>query len=208
VIRLAALGVCASLAMNLLTQFGLGLAALAGGPGGNGPAETARFPLRAFLSLSASLFLLWLFFTYVLGPLGLGLYWYLLLYPLSAAFAKGLGRLSAGEAGRTGPGRLPPGIRNPGALFFLPPAWAEFLPPALLVSLHLAPGPLEALALALGFSLGIGLSLGILREIGRRSRFEAVPPFLRGGPLALISLGLLSLIFTSAAIMFFNLSRF
>jgi electron transport complex protein RnfA len=223
VIRLATLGICASLAMNLVTQFGLGLAILAGGAetgagardakdgkdsrdGRGAPAEAG---LPAFLGLSASLFLLWAFFTCALGPLSPGLYWYLLLYPLSVVLVKGLGRLFVKTGGR-GPardrGRFLPGIKSPGSFFSLPPDRAEFLPPGLLVSLHLALGPLEALVLALGFSLGLCLSLGILREIRRRSRFEAVPPLLRGGPLALISLGLLSLIFTSASLMFFNLS--
>jgi electron transport complex protein RnfA len=223
VIRLAILGICACLAMNLLTQFGLGLALLAEGNGkadGDGAGDTVpdgdRDPagegilsLPAFLGLSASLFLLWALFNWVLAPLGPGFYWYLLLYPLSAALIKGLERLllwaSAPERSRAG---FFSGIAGSLSRIFLPSGRTEFLPLGLLLSLHLAPGPLEALVLALGFSLGVRLSLGILREIRRRSRFEAVPPLLRGSPLALISLGLLSLIFTSVSIIFFNLSRF
>ncbi|MDR1444603.1 MAG: hypothetical protein LBI94_06965 [Treponema sp.] len=199
-IRLAILGVCASLAMNLLTQFGLGLAVARRG---KEPEDNCRLFPPAFLGLFVSLFLLWVFFTYILSPLGPGLYWYLLLYPLSAALIKGLEYLS----GKTGRGKTPFKAGFPLPLFAFPPGWAEFLPFGLLISLHLAPRPPEALVLALGFSLGLCLSLGILREIRRRSQFETVPSFLRGGPLTLISLGLLSLIFSSASIMFFNLSR-
>ncbi|MDR0732426.1 MAG: hypothetical protein LBF63_12215 [Treponema sp.] len=208
-IHLAILGVCASLAMNLLAQFGLGLTILAGGSGKQGkePVEKAHLSIPTFLGLSASLFLSWAFFAYVLIPLSPGPYWYLLLYPLSAALIKGLERLYIRTAA-SGHNRFFPGIKAPVSACSFPAAWVEFLPLALLVSLHLALYPLEALVLALGFSLGLCLSLGILREIHRRSQFEAVPSFLRGGPLVLISLGLLSLVFTSASIIFFNLSRF
>jgi electron transport complex protein RnfA len=192
-INLAILGICASLAMNLLVQFGQGLGILADDGAGY---EQPSFCARALI-FCISLFFLWLLFTYILAPLGLGFYWYLLLYPLSAALIRGVGGLSRG-----GPvfflSRLPP---QP-----CPLLRAEFLVPGLLISLHLALNPLEALFLAFCFSLGLAFSLAVLREIGRRSRFEAVPPFLRGSPLALISLGLLSLIFSAASIMFFNLS--
>ncbi|MDR2177615.1 MAG: hypothetical protein LBP20_06175 [Treponema sp.] len=204
-IHLAMLGVCTSLSMNLLTQFGLGMAIFTGGEDAD-PAGTPRFSPRLLLGFSVSLFLLWAVFTYVLRFLGAGPYWYLLLYPLGLALVRGLERLFTGLA--SGRYKFLPVIKIPGSFFSFPPAWVEFIPPALLISLHLALGPLEALVLALGFSLGLGFALGILREIHRRSRFEAVPPFLRGCPLALISLGLLSLVFTSASIMFFNLSRF
>jgi electron transport complex protein RnfA len=194
-IRLAALGICASLAMNLMVQFGLGLGLLAGGGEDRPPAP--RFPWAAAFFIS--LFFLWLFFTYALTPLGLGFYWYLLLYPLSAAAVRGFEML--GSWG--GPKFFPRAFRQFPLL--KPPGWTEFLCLGLLISLHLALSPLEALFLAFCFTLGLLFSLTVLQEILRRSRFEAVPPFLRGSPLALISLGLLSLIFSSVSIVFFNL---
>jgi electron transport complex protein RnfA len=191
-INLAILGICASLAMNLLVQFGQGLGILAGDEAEGG----SSFCVQGLIFF-VSLFFLWLLFTYVLAPLGLDFYWYLLLYPLSAALIWGIGWVSRKGRGfflfRSSP-RSCPLIR------------AEFLALGLLISLHLALNPLEALFLALCFSLGLVFSLVVLREIDRRSRFEAAPPFLRGSPLALISLGLLSLIFSAASIMFFNLS--
>jgi electron transport complex protein RnfA len=185
--------------MNLLTQFGLGLGILAAGDGQDGRTPQYR---QGALILCISLFALWLFFTYVIAPLGLDFYWYVLLYPLSALTVRGIqGLLGSREALKI----LRSAGEFPRAAAPLPPGWVEFLSLGLLISLHLALGPLEALFLSLCFSLGLALSLGILREIDRRSRFEAVPPFLRGCPLALISLGLLSLIFTSASLMFFSL---
>jgi electron transport complex protein RnfA len=194
-INLAILGICASLAMNLLVQFGQGLGILTRDNGGEGA-------LRGrVLIFFISLFFLWFLFTYVLSPLVLDFYWYLLLYPLSAALLRGLEILGSPERiKRFFPSRPLP------SPFPLPPGWVEFLVLGLLISLHLALNPLEALFLAFSFSLGLVFSLAVLREIDRRSRFGAVPPFLRGGPLALISLGLLSLIFSAASVVFFSFS--
>jgi electron transport complex protein RnfA len=201
-IRLAALGICASLGMNLLVQFGLGLGILADNGEDHPPGFCCIWGLIFFIGL----FFLWLLFTCIFAPLGLGFYWYLLLYPLSAALMRAFEVLGSWEGIRKF-FPLRPGARQfPPSLFLQPKGWVEFLVLGLLISLHLALNPLEALFLAFCFSLGLAFSLAVLREIGRRSRFEAVPPFLRGSPLALISLGLLSLIFGSASIMFFNLS--
>jgi electron transport complex protein RnfA len=75
---------------------------------------------------------------------------------------------------------------------------------ALFVTLSIAGGLAEAIVLSFGFTSGIALALAIAGEIRRRSEMEAVPRFLRGGPLVLVTLGLLSLVFTSAALMFFE----
>jgi electron transport complex protein RnfA len=70
------------------------------------------------------------------------------------------------------------------------------------LTITLASGPAEALMLALGFAGGLFFALLMVREIGRRSMLETVPAFLRGGPLLLVSMGLLSLVFSSAAALF------
>jgi electron transport complex protein RnfA len=202
-ILLAALGVCASLGMNLLVQFGLGLGVLAARDGDLTPPASYRASAAAgALVLCAALLILWIFFTYVLAPLGLGFYWYLLLYPLSVSLMKGLDKLRK---------KALPTVQALEPCFCFSSKGgsgaAEFLPIGLLIAIHLALRPHEALFLSLCFSLGVFFSLEILREIHRRSHLEAVPRFLRGLPLSLISLGLLSLIFTSASLMFFNLFR-
>jgi electron transport complex protein RnfA len=71
---------------------------------------------------------------------------------------------------------------------------------ALLMTLRLASTFMEAMVLALGFSLGGLFSIGILKAIHKRSSLETVPAILRGIPLMLISMGLLSLIYASAAV--------
>jgi electron transport complex protein RnfA len=201
VIFLAALGVSAALAMNLMVQFGLGLGILAAGEAGlfNGsPRDQRRACLLGVLIFTLALFFLWFFFSYILAPLGPGFYWYLLLYPLCASLLKGLEALYK---------KFLPGSKTLGLFFSFPGGYAEFLPLGLLIVLNLSVAPLEALFLSLSLSLGLYLSLEILREIRRRSALEAVPLFLRNTPLSLISLGLLSLIFSSASLMFFNLFR-
>jgi len=62
----------------------------------------------------------------------------------------------------------------------------------------------QAATLSLGFSAGAATALLIVGEIRRRSATEAVPARLRGGPLVLITMGLLSLVFTSVAVVFYS----
>jgi electron transport complex protein RnfA len=75
---------------------------------------------------------------------------------------------------------------------------------ALFITMNAASRFVEAAVLSAGFSLGLLLSLLILREIRRRSRMEAVPRFLRGSPLVLVSMGLLSLVSGALAVIFFR----
>jgi electron transport complex protein RnfA len=182
-VQLAALAVFSSLSMNLLLQCGLGMrrAVQEGGK----PLPFAQMGLLALAVL-----VLWVFFSYLPA---LGFFTYLLLFPLSVLVYAGL----EGLFFRLFLKQPPPG----------PPACVScdgLTAAALFLTLHLASGFVEATVLALGFALGLLLSLLILEEIRRRSRMEAVPPFLQGSPLALISLGLLSLIFSSAALMLYH----
>jgi electron transport complex protein RnfA len=75
---------------------------------------------------------------------------------------------------------------------------------ALILTIHIAVSFIEAVIVCVGFSAGILFSILILIEIRKRSSTEAVPSFLRGKPLVLISMGFLSLIFTSAAAILLN----
>jgi electron transport complex protein RnfA len=182
--HLATLAVFSSLSMNLLLRCGLGMRDAAG-------EEDQPVPFARMGLLAVSVLILWVFFSYILP---LGFFAYLLLFPGSALVSAGLEqilfRLILKRDIAEGP--WSPGCRDgltAGALF---------------LTLHLASGFLEAAVLSLGFALGTLLSLLILAEIRRRSRIEAVPPFLRGSPLALISMGLLSLIFSSAAVILYR----
>ena len=76
---------------------------------------------------------------------------------------------------------------------------------AVFLCMNIADNIQETLVLSLGFTLGIFFIKLIIREVRRRASLEAVPVFLRGKPLVLITMGLLSLIFTSASILLFRM---
>jgi electron transport complex protein RnfA len=181
--QLAALAVFSSLSMNLLLRCGLGMQAAAG-------EEDKPVPFVQMGLLVVSVLILWLFFSYILP---LGFFAYLLLFPGSALVHAGLEQfffriIRKQETSKPQSSGFCNGL-TAGALF---------------LTLNLASGFLEAAILSLGFALGTLLSLLILAEIRRRSRIEAVPRFLRGSPLALVSMGLLSLIFSSAAVILYR----
>ena len=70
---------------------------------------------------------------------------------------------------------------------------------SLFLTANLALTFFDALILSFFFAFGCLMALFILREIGRRSALEEIPIYLRGIPLMLISMGLLSMIFGFAA---------
>ena len=76
---------------------------------------------------------------------------------------------------------------------------------ALFICLNIANNFKEAVALSFGFILGILLSIMIIGEIQKRAVLETVPRFLRGSPLVLISMALMSLIFCASAVMFLGM---
>jgi Na+-translocating ferredoxin:NAD+ oxidoreductase RnfA subunit len=176
-----------SCSANLVFQYGLGLKGLSRRPGGDGKS----FPWYRVLFLFISVLSLWIFYTLFLSLFSLGIFAYIILFPLSAilprAVEKVLGRPFhlSGEKGQA----------------YRPlDAYEGFCPAASLLTLHLASSFAEALALALGFSLGILFSLVLIREVGRRSSMEQVNRFLRGNALTLVSLGLASLILSAASV--------
>jgi electron transport complex protein RnfA len=193
---LAALGVFAALACNLVLHFGLGIRALAtekeGGKTGRA-FYAARFLEGAVIFLSV--LLLWIVFTYLLGPLGLGLFRFILIFPLSVPVCAGFETLLR---------RFIPREWGWSPVFRTVSAYEGLIPAALFLALQTVSNVPEAAVLAFSFVLGILFPTFILEEIRRRAGFEAVPRFLRGSPLALLSLGLMSLVFASIAALFFS----
>jgi electron transport complex protein RnfA len=193
---LAALGIFAALACNLVLHFGLGIRALAveKEDGKNGRAfYAARFFEGGVIFLSV--LALWVVFTYLFGPLELGFFRFILIFPLSAPVCAGFEILLK---------RFLPRDWDCSPAFRAISAYEGLIPTALFLALHTATNVLEAAILALCFVLGILLPVFVLEEIRRRAGFEAVPRFLRGSPLVLLSLGLMSLVFASAAALFFS----
>ncbi|MDR1869679.1 MAG: hypothetical protein LBQ82_06815, partial [Treponema sp.] len=74
------------------------------------------------------------------------------------------------------------------------------------ICVNLARGFLEAAVLSFGFTAGIFLVYLIIREVRKRAALEAVPRFLRGKPLVLITMGMLSLVFSVVSILLFRMA--
>jgi electron transport complex protein RnfA len=182
---LAALVVFAGFSLNLLLQLGLGIRSC-----GAKPDRPIRFSLLQWAMLFFSVLLFWLFFTYILSPLALGFFVFFLLFPLTVAAGKGFDLLR---------GRFFPALKTERELFSVMTASDGLIIAAILMTIRLAGSFAEAVVLSLGFSLGGLFAVLVLKSIHRRSFLEKVPHFLRGLPLLLISMGLISLIFSSAA---------
>jgi electron transport complex protein RnfA len=191
---LAALGVFAALACNLVLHFGLGLRALVVEKEEQEIGKASRLaPVFEGSLIFLPVLLLWLFFTYIIGPLQLGFFRYILIFPLSVPVCTGIETLLL---------RLLPKKWRRQPLFRSASAFDGIVPVALFLTLHAGTNVLEAAVLAFCFALGMLLPVFILAGIRRRAWLEMVPRFLRGSPLALISLGLMSLVFASLAVLF------
>jgi electron transport complex protein RnfA len=190
---MAALGLFAALPLNLLLQFGLGLGIAELRSAGQIQYDVKYLSTDSIrrLSLGAVLFvctlILWCFFTFIIASLSLDFLVYFLIFPLSVASVRGLDAL-----GNT---FFPFYTKIP--IYKAESAIDGLVSGCLFLSLRLATGFVEALVIILGFSLGLVLASLIIRDICRRASVEQVPEALRGTPLSIISLGLLSLMFTA-----------
>ncbi len=72
------------------------------------------------------------------------------------------------------------------------------------ICMSVAGGLAETIFLSFGFVLGIYLVFIIVGEIRRRAFLENVPLFLKGKPLILVSMGMLSLVFSVGSLLLFS----
>jgi len=203
---LLTLAVFAGLSTNLVLQFGMGVRelALSGRAGSPSPGRGGALGLPARAGVFfVSVPLLWLAFSAARSLLPLGFLEYLLVFPVGFAVFSlwehlwaryPSGRRDAkkrrdGNAGNSGAADVFGGASVGAALF---------------VALTVAGDVAEALVLSLGFTLGTLFAVAAVGEIRRRSETESVPRWLRGAPLTLIAMGLLALVFSSSAMMFFE----
>jgi electron transport complex protein RnfA len=178
------LAVFSGFSLNLLLQFGLGLRNLEAGA-----KRPVRYAAFQWIVLFVTILLLWLFFTLILSPLSLGFFEHFLIFPLCVALGQGL----EGIIGRAAPFRT----KSPGLPVLS--AYDGLAIAALFFTLRLASSFAGAVTLSFGFSLGAFVSVLVLNAIYKRSSTERIPSMLRGMPLLLISMGLLSLIVSSVA---------
>jgi Na+-translocating ferredoxin:NAD+ oxidoreductase RnfA subunit len=187
-IRTALIAFFAGLSMNLALQCGLGIRGIVISLGAG-----KKPPFVKMGILFITVFLLWIVFSCVIFSLPLGFFGYIFLFPLSSAVYFSLEYVTYRFV-------VKKTIENDGAVSFCDGLAAA----ALFITLNIAGGFVEAAVLSFSFTLGILLVFVILGEIRRRSMLEDVPHLLRGTPLSLISMGFMSLIFASAAILFFR----
>ena len=196
------LAVFAGLSMNLVLQLGFGIREIALAEK-TAPKRDAAWegllPLRLGVFF-VSVLLMWLVFSFARSLLPLGFLEYLLVFPVCFMFSSlceylwGRHVPKAQGPYNPGNGKAVTGVFGGGVL-----AGA-----ALFVTLIVASSLVEALVLSLGFTISTLVAVTIIAEIRRRAEMEAVPRWLRGAPLTLIAMGLLSLVFSSAAVMFFE----
>jgi electron transport complex protein RnfA len=200
---LIALVVFAGLSLNLLVQLGIGIQDYG--------SESERRSLAVFFQGGIqfiTVLVTWCLFSYILSPLSGGFFEYFLIFPLIFALRYGLERVFARFFSKMGTiaaeSGFFSGISAISSFFPLSNSYISLSFIALILTLRLAASFLDALVLSFSFSAGNLLAFFLMRAIHRRSTLEQVPGFLRGIPLTLISLGLLSLIFASLATLFFG----
>jgi electron transport complex protein RnfA len=182
--------VFSSFACNVILQCALGVQGIAEGQERSDPIPRVQGGI-----LFLSVLILWVIFSYLLSPLAFGFLEYILFFPLSALVCMGLETLGD---------RFFP-LASSSKLFTAHSAYNGLALISLILTLHIATNFLDALILSLSFSLSSLAVIFLLNEIRKRSALEMVPPFLRGRPIMLISMGLLSLIFTSLTVILFNI---
>ena len=198
-INIVGLAVFSAISLNLLLQFALGIAGAASDTDHKANAKR-ELPLIQFCIFFISTLVLWVFFKYLLPGFWTGYSEYFLFFPLSAIVCMGLELFVERVLPRVFPKFA--GLKK---RFSAITAYDGLVPASLIITSIAAETFTDALVIALSFALGNLAAMLTLNEIGRRSTLEYVPKYLRGAPLILISMGLLSLISAFAAGIFFKI---
>lgn len=149
----------------------------------------------AFIKLSiifTSIILIWLFFSEFIFSMFSGTFVYVLLFPVSAVLYNGLEYFIFTYL-----------YKKDSETFISFPDGIVAV--SVFVCVNIANNLQEAVMLAFGFTFGIFIVNLIIGEIRRKAELEAVPVFLRGKPLVIIAMGMLSLVFTAASLLFFRM---
>jgi Na+-translocating ferredoxin:NAD+ oxidoreductase subunit A len=181
--------ILSAFSMNLTLQCALGIK---GAVESKNPGHFSNFIRLGIIFFSV--ILLWAFFFKIIHSAISGLYIYILLFPISYIVYEALEYLLFHQLLKKRPVNEC-SINFPGGIT----AAAVFL------CVNIANNFTQAVILSFGFSAGVCLVLIITGEIRKRAALEAVPLFLRGKPLVLISMGMLSLVFSVSALLIFNM---
>ena len=197
-IFLISLAIFAGFSLNLFLQFALGITDLVKDNYNESESPTAidrEIPFFQLGLLFISVLFLWLFFSFIMPSFWNLFSMYFLFFPFSALVCMGLERLT-----KTFFLRIV--FKD---VFSAQSAYNGLVPAALIITITLARHFGDAVVLALFFSLGNLTAIIILDGINKRSVLEWVPGYLRGTPLTLITMGLLSMISVSVAVVLFRI---
>jgi electron transport complex protein RnfA len=199
-VYIAGLAIFSGLSLNLLLQFALGTAGAASDTGYYKANAKRELPFIQFCILFVSMIFLWIFFKYLMPSFWRGFAEFFLFFPLSALVCMGLEHSVE---------RIMPRVfskwKGMRKNFSAITAYDGLVPASLIIAFIAADAFTDVLVIALFFVLGNLTAMMTLNEIARRSSLERVPKFLRGTPLILVSMGLLSLISTFAAGIFLKI---
>jgi len=173
--------------INIVLHCGLGISGMV----------ESKYTLNkaAFIKLSiifSSIILIWLFFSEIVFSLFSGIFVYVLLFPVSAVLYNGLEYFIFTYLYK----------KDSEAFVNFPDGIVAV---SVFICINIANNLPEAIMLAFGFTFGIFIVNLIVGEIRRKAELEAVPVFLRGKPLVIIAMGMLSLVFTAASLLFFRM---
>ncbi|MDR0409295.1 MAG: hypothetical protein LBH18_02730 [Spirochaetaceae bacterium] len=137
-----------------------------------------------------TIFVSWIIFTFALSPLGLGFFQYFFLFPLTVFLTFGMESLSS---------LLIPGYMRQNRMFSFYTSYSGLILTGLLLTMYIANTAVDALVLSFCFSFGAFFAILLLRMIKLRGENEKIPSIFSGQPLLLMSMALLSLVFSSIA---------
>ncbi|MCL1814789.1 MAG: hypothetical protein FWG27_03065 [Treponema sp.] len=190
---MAALVFFAALSLNLLVNFALGIKELVRRE--RSPVVQIYYP---WIILFVSTLLLWVLFARVLFFLDLD---FLLVFPFSILGSQELEKIFfsvfkkvKGSINLNGPDNNP-------EIFSIGSSYNGLAAAALFLTLRFALSFIDAALLSFAFSAGGLLAFLVIKEIQKRSFLETIPRSLQGTPILLISMGLLSLVFSAASVL-------
>jgi len=183
-------------AINLLLQCGLGIKGAVESNIDNG-GRSDPLDIKTLVKSGVIFFtviIIWVFFSKVLFLLLPGIYLYILLFPVSFIVYDAMEYIVFRYV-------IKIENKNERLINF----YGGITAVAVFLCMNMANNFLETVVLSLGFTTGIFFVKLLIREIRRRAALEAVPVFLRGKPLVLITMGMLSLVFTTASLLLFGM---
>jgi Na+-translocating ferredoxin:NAD+ oxidoreductase RnfA subunit len=183
----ALFAIMATLSLNLVLHTGLGIKEIY-------QDANAFFPnsLLRWISLFAVVFIFWILWVFILSPLSLGFFDVIYIFPFCT--------LALSAIDEYVKRKLPRFYTHSNNIEMSAPLCVF----SLFMTLRLASTVTEAALLSLFFSAGCILASLILGSIFLRMKLEHVSKKIAGVPLAFISNGLISLIFTAVATILFR----